>query len=128
MRNDKYILDASGEPVPEPNLFKWAAWIETAERKVTLTRFCGMKVSTVFLGLDHAFNSPVPVLWESMIFGGRLNCVMLRCAGSREQAEAMHREMLQRASAVGLVGGGWFQVQPRKRRRKMFRQAKRKLL
>lgn len=26
-------------------------------------------VSTVFLGIDHGWRSPVPVLWETMIFG-----------------------------------------------------------
>lgn len=29
------------------------------------------KVSTVFLGLDHSWESDTPVLWETMIFGGK---------------------------------------------------------
>ncbi len=30
-------------------------------------------VSTVFLGIDHAFLGPSPVLFETMIFGGKYN-------------------------------------------------------
>lgn len=30
----------------------------------------GVRVSTVFLGLDHSFGAGPPVLWETMIFGG----------------------------------------------------------
>ena len=29
------------------------------------------KVSTVFLGLDHGWENNVPILWETMIFGGK---------------------------------------------------------
>jgi hypothetical protein len=28
-------------------------------------------ISTVFLEIDHAWNSDTPVLWETMIFGGK---------------------------------------------------------
>jgi hypothetical protein len=29
----------------------------------------GIRVSTVFLGLDHSFGNGPPVLWETMVFG-----------------------------------------------------------
>ena len=29
------------------------------------------EVSTVFLGLDHSWENNVPILWETMIFGGK---------------------------------------------------------
>ncbi len=29
------------------------------------------KVSIVFLGLDHSWENNVPILWETMIFGGK---------------------------------------------------------
>ena len=29
------------------------------------------KVSTIFLGLDHSWENNVPILWETMIFGGK---------------------------------------------------------
>lgn len=75
---DKYILDEAGNPQPEPDLLKWGKWLETGNRRVkqdTLPN--GVKVSTVFLGLDHSFRfgddrftDLPPVLWETMIFGG----------------------------------------------------------
>ena len=65
MRNKQYVLDAGGEPVPEPDLLRWGAWFETADRHVadtTLTDADGnaVRVSTVFLGLDHRFGPGPP--------------------------------------------------------------------
>lgn len=67
----QYILDERGEPVPEADLRKWGAWMETASRHVGDTRIGVTRVSTVFLGLDHSFgDEPGPVLWETIVFGG----------------------------------------------------------
>lgn len=68
---DKYILNEQGEPCVCNDLIKWARWFETHARIVARTNVAtGVKVSTVFLGLDHSFGGPVPLLWETMIFGG----------------------------------------------------------
>lgn len=106
MSCDKFILDERGEPVPEPDLIKWAKWFERADN---LRRVCNthvpddsgrtVTVSTVFLGLDHNFSRRGgPVLWETMVFGGpeEIDQTMTRCAGGREQAEAMHAEMVEK--------------------------------
>lgn len=92
-----YILDASGKPVPEPDLDKWATWCEMFEhRRVANENIGGVCISTVFLGLDHNHSRQgPPILWETMAFGGHLDQAQMRCAGSREQAEAMHREMVE---------------------------------
>ena len=94
-----YILDACGKPTPEPDVLKWAQWFRTADRKVGDERIGESRISPVFLGLDHGWGSPVPVLWETMVFGGPLDQEQSRCAGSREQAEAMHAKMVQRVKA-----------------------------
>ena len=95
-----YILDASGRPVVEPDFLKWAAFFEDAKNRVVAQHMVGsVKVSTVFLGLDHQYGDGPPILWETMVFGGPLNGEMQRCAGSREQAEAMHAEMACRVFA-----------------------------
>jgi hypothetical protein len=70
----RYILDAAGNPVPEPDLYRWARWYQTAERHVALDRLDdGHWVSTVFLALDHGFASMFgegpPILYETMVFG-----------------------------------------------------------
>jgi hypothetical protein len=93
----KYILNSKGNPVAELNLHRWAEWFENAERSVADEKIGDSRISTVFLGLDHNFSGQGgPVLWETMIFGGPLDRKQERCAGSREQAEAMHARMVQR--------------------------------
>jgi hypothetical protein len=96
-----YILDDDGNPRPEPNLIKWAMWFEKTDRSVAQTKIGEAVVSTVFLGVDHNFNpTGPPILWETMVFGGALDQEMNRCAGSKEQAEAMHTDMVDRVKAV----------------------------
>ncbi len=96
--NDKFILDESGKVVPASDLEAWALWFESSgnKRVVAKTQVGDSQVSTVFLALDHGFGAPEPVLWETMVFGGRLNQAMARCSGNREQAEAMHAEMVRK--------------------------------
>jgi hypothetical protein len=72
-----YILDNNHKPVSKPVL-EAAKWMEDNpnRKRVTydeLTDLNGdeVHVSTVFLGLDHAYGSSKPVLWETMIFGGK---------------------------------------------------------
>lgn len=126
MSLDKYILDDQGQPVVEPDLFKWAAWMEFSPRHVAFERLGPVDISTVFLGLDHSFRGGPPVVWETMFFGeGRLNGDQSRCAGSREQAEAMHAMMRQRLLS-DWRNFNWRKFTNRKRRRKAFRQLKRR--
>ncbi len=68
--SDKYILDDHGEPRAEPDLFTWAKWFEEAfdKRRVASTEIGDVRVSTVFLGLDHSFGDEEPIFWETMVF------------------------------------------------------------
>jgi hypothetical protein len=62
-----------------------------------------VKVSTVFLGIDHNFDfeeDAPPVLWETMVFNGPMDSEMDRCSGNREQAEAMHAKMVERVKSL----------------------------
>lgn len=77
-----YILDGH-EPVPMYDIVEWAKWTEQSYRdgsrivmQTTLPN--KIRISTVFLGLDHAFGSGLPLLFESMIFGGKNDEVMQR--------------------------------------------------
>jgi hypothetical protein len=63
-----YIL-VGHEPVEEPDMFTWAYWFQTADRHVALTEQDDVRVSTVFLGLDHGWGG-VPLLFETMVFRG----------------------------------------------------------
>lgn len=94
-----YILDAKGNPIPEPDVLKWGAWFTKADRRVALTELSNnIYISTVFLGLDHSFlfTGP-PILYETMIFweGHDLHNDEMRYA-TREQALIGHEIMVKR--------------------------------
>jgi hypothetical protein len=67
-----YILDENNKPVKSVSIMEAAEWLEkNPERKAVKQEHIGdIFISTVFLGLDHAWDSDIPVLWETMIFGG----------------------------------------------------------
>ena len=60
--NDKYILKGH-TPIVEPNLLKWGKWFETANRIVAKDNIGKVRISTVFLGLDHSFGRGKPLLF-----------------------------------------------------------------
>lgn len=71
MTSGQYILDDTGKPVQVDDILTWARWFATNKRHVAETELDGVRISTVFLGIDHNFGSSgAPVLWETMIFGG----------------------------------------------------------
>lgn len=70
--NGRYIL-IDGEPVEEPDLMKWGQWMEDnhLKRHVADDKIGDVRVSTVFLGLNHNFGEEgPPILYETMIFDG----------------------------------------------------------
>ena len=65
--SDTYILEGR-IPVPA-DLCTWAQWYETATRHVADTWVTpNVRVSTVFLGLDHQWGDGPPLLFETMVF------------------------------------------------------------
>jgi len=103
----KYVLDASGEPRQEPDLLAWARWFEASgdERRVALTDIApGVRVSTVFLGLDHSFGGMRPLIFETLVFGGALDQEMDRYS-TRAEAIAGHERMVARVRAAGREEG-----------------------
>lgn len=99
-----YILNADGEPEACEDVLTWAHWMGTADRHVAqdLDEGTGpddpkrIRVSTVFLGIDHDFfGSGIPVLWETMVFGGLLDGEQRRYQ-SRAEALRGHQTMCQR--------------------------------
>lgn len=93
----KYILE---EQIPKPidNLLEWAQWFEKADRHVAKTNLPNnVRVSTVFLGLDHSFGEGTPILFETMIFGGKHDQYQERY-GTWEEAEAGHSRAVELVS------------------------------
>lgn len=99
--NDKWILDEAGNPVPEPDLLKWAKWFQEAgeKRQVAFDQIGGdptNSVSTVFLGLDHSFGmGKRKLIYETMVFGcGDRDNDTFRYE-TKEQALAGHKLVLE---------------------------------
>lgn len=96
---DKFwILDEKGNP-QSVDLMTWAKWFEKKDRIVKQEWIGDCWVSTVFLGINHNWsNKGPPILWETMVFTNYKHIDQewtIRCAGSIEQAEAMHEEMVR---------------------------------
>jgi len=90
----KYIL-VDGEPVAEPDLLKWGRWFEQAdnERRVAETFVGDVRISTVFLGLDHGWGKE-RLLFETMVFGGAHDQYQDRYP-SRDEAVAGHQQVVE---------------------------------
>ncbi|MBA7593202.1 hypothetical protein ES703_00120 [subsurface metagenome] len=87
----KYILEGKS-PKPVDDILEWGKWFETADRRVARTKmWLDVEVSTVFLGLDHSFDRGAPILFETMIFGGKHHQYQERYY-TWEEAEVGHRQ------------------------------------
>lgn len=77
------------------DLWTWARWLEKNHkvRRIGDDWVGAVRVSTVFIGLDHSFGRGDPLVFETMVFGGPLNMAMDRYATYAE-AERGHQEML----------------------------------
>ena len=93
-----YILD--GHQAVPCDLMTWAHWIETAGgvRRVAEKHIGVSRVSTVFLGLNHAFDDGPPLIFETMVFSGPLAETCERYS-TWEEAERGHAEMVSRVLA-----------------------------
>jgi hypothetical protein len=98
--SDKYILE-NKKPVPCDDLMTWAKWIENPENKIVKQTMVGdVKVSTVFLGLDHNFGGGgKPILFESMIFGGPHDQDQHRYH-TWDEAERGHEELVAKVKGI----------------------------
>ena len=93
-----YILNEADEPVLEPDLMAWAEWYETADRKIAETYVGEVRISTVFLGLDHNFlpeHGP-PVLYETMIFDPWGDELAIERYATRDEAVDGHERLVER--------------------------------
>ncbi len=97
---NKYILNAEGQPEQCHDLLAWAHWFEKADRHVAHDTVGDVKVSTVFMGLDHSFGMQGgPILYETMVFGGPLDGGQDRYS-TRAEAEVGHAAILERVKTA----------------------------
>lgn len=110
-----WILDDGGEPVSVgDDVRAWSNWFSSGDKRQVGEDTVGdIRVSTVFLGLDHNFSgSGRPVLWETMVFGGELDGEQWRY-DSLQAAMQGHGEMLRRV--LETVRPPWWRRLLRKR-------------
>ena len=92
-----YRLAADGEtPIKCEDLIQWAKYFATSNRQVAENYIGEVRVSTVFLGLDHAWWGGPPMLLETMVFGGQHD-------GHQERASSRAEALTQHAEALDLV-------------------------
>lgn len=70
MSRRSLYYDMDGQPM---SLEAWAAMLNDIDtRQLALDELPnGQRVSTVWLGLDHSFGNGPPLIFETMVFGGR---------------------------------------------------------
>jgi hypothetical protein len=93
-----YILDDDLNHVPCNGPVEYGKWLDAHPRDIIIGRnnFKDIAVSTVFLGLDLSiflYHKSEPVLYETMIFGGKNDEYQERYC-TREQAIEGHMRAL----------------------------------
>ena len=100
--NHLFILKDK-KPKPVTDLLEWGEWMEKNTRRVKETVVGEVRISTVFLGLNHGFSSAVePMLFETMIFGGELDGFMNRYS-TWVKAEEGHKNAVEKVLCTKLV-------------------------
>lgn len=106
--NKYFILGGKDEHEAIPTeLMSWAQWFESANRHVAtdvVGPTAGIRVSTVFLGLDHSFSGGPPLIFETMIFGGPNDGYQNRYS-TWDEAVAGHKSAIELAQAFDCAPG-----------------------
>lgn len=88
-----YRLDGE-TPVEAANVIEWAEFFGSDDRIVEQTYVGQVKISTVFLGINHSFGDGPPLLFETMIFDGEFDGEQWRYS-TMEQARAGHTHAVE---------------------------------
>ena len=90
-----YKLDQQGNAVRADGLADMEECFNSMERIVAKDNVGDSEVSTVFLCIDQNYSGDgVPVLWETMIFGGKHDQYQRRYT-SKEEAVKVHNSLVQ---------------------------------
>jgi len=88
-----YILDGK-VTVPVDDVIEWAQQFKRDSVHVGDSTVNGVRVSTVFLGLNHEYDPrKPPLLFETMIFGGEHDQACWRY-GTWDEAEVGHERIV----------------------------------
>lgn len=93
-----YKLDSDNNPIPCSGVSEYEEWVvkhgtTVAQSKFRDTKNIEIYISTVFLGLDYSYNSTVPILWETMVFGGPFDQQSVRYSSFKDALKG-HNEII----------------------------------
>lgn len=101
VRSVHYIL-VDDQPVPEPDYMNWMMWMTTANLNVADDMVGETRIDTSFLGINHNFGGEgLPLLWETMVFTGKMDGYTYRYASSEEAQEGHEKIVLMVIEADG---------------------------
>lgn len=86
----KYYILEDKTPVQVAGVKEWAE-NNQSNNSVARNTFGKVLVSTVFLGIDHSWDGGEPILFETMIFGGKHDQYQTRCS-TWDEAVIQHEE------------------------------------
>jgi len=93
-----YYILKNKKIVKTNDIVVWGKFMGSADKIVKQTKITDkINVSTVFLGLDHKFTGEIPILFETMIFGGEHNQYQERYS-TWDEAEKGHIVAVKLAS------------------------------
>jgi|HubBroStandDraft_5_1064220.scaffolds.fasta_scaffold310568_2 hypothetical protein len=99
--NHFFWIDADHNIHPAKDIEEWSIHYDDEHRVVAQTGNNQISVSTVFLGINHNFfGGNPPILFETMVFGGRLDYCQYRYY-TYEEAVAGHDKVCE--EVFGLV-------------------------
>jgi hypothetical protein len=93
-------FNIDGEPI---SLVEWANLFEMLEyRSLNKTTVGELRISTVWLGVDHNQIGDIPLIFETMVFldASLLDVVYTRRYTTKEQAVAGHAEVVELVRAL----------------------------
>ncbi len=105
MKRNMYWILKDGEPV-ETTMETWANWYNDPRQSIVAQTQIDaeVRVSTVFLGLDHNWRTKgPPILFETMAFGGSLDMEQERYATLKEAQEGHKRMVARVLDAAGII-------------------------
>lgn len=90
-------FDRQGRPIDVTEMVRLSQ--DPSYRLVARDFVGAVEVATVWLGFDHSFRSAEPVLFETVVFGGRMDQYSRRY-GTEEEARAGHARVLASVQRV----------------------------
>ncbi len=101
MITDSYYILIDKNPVCCSDTKLWLKYQNDKSRVIDRTSFGEVEVSTVFLGWAHGLDNGLPILFETLVFGGEFDGHMQRYT-SWDDAVKGHDEVCKMVNKVAI--------------------------